>query len=56
MSYDDEEELLKRIQEKLDALDTVFAENQRRIEKMKATLGKLEMEILMDEIYDYLEG
>lgn len=55
MPYDEEEELLRRIEEKLQALDAIFQSNKRNIEEMRKKVQELELLVLMDEIYEYLD-
>lgn len=51
----EEEEALRQIQERLDALDKYLADSKEHIAKMKDALVELETELLVEEIYDHLE-
>lgn len=51
----EEEEALRQIQERLDALDKYLADSKVQIARMKDALLELETEILVEEIYDHLD-
>ena len=51
----EEEKALRQIAERLEALDKYLQESQEHIAKMKDSLAELEVEILLEEIYEELE-